>query len=177
MSVVARAAARRACPGRIGRRLRRRWTSRASAGRRRMPSRRARMAAGPSLVELGQDVSDDPGAMAVGRLGRARCLRFAERRDGFPIDDGEAAEGPREGLLDVRLGIADQLARRAPRPCCATSGSRPRRRSMNGVVATVLPTRRRSQRDGRVDELLELRPAVRLARGSPCRRRGPGSRR
>ena len=50
-----------------------------------------------------------------------------------------------------------------PRPCAATSGSRPRRRSTNGhrrdraADEAALPARRA------VDELLELRPAVRLA--------------
>ena len=56
-------------------------------------------------------------------------------------------DAPGERLLDVGLGVADQLAEKRQH-VGRDLGSRPRRRSMWGIVAIVLPTRRRSQRDG-----------------------------
>ncbi len=57
-------------------------------------------------VELGQRVADDPRAVAVGGPGGSIGLvpkRGFGRRG---IDDRQRAVGPREGLLDIRLGVA-----------------------------------------------------------------------
>src|SRR5687768_14344319 len=63
---------------------------RAGGGRRPGPAADA-LEAGPDggrplVVELGQDVADDPGAVAVTCLGGPHGFQFTERRDGRPID-------------------------------------------------------------------------------------------
>ena len=135
----------------------------AAPGRLRMPARASRSSAAIVRFELGQGVADDPGAVAVVGLDGAAPSRLAERslsrRGRRPPASGSAHD---EGLLDVGLGVADQLAEELERRGAATSGVRPRRRSTYGIVAIVEPTRRRSQRHGREHELLELGPAIRL---------------
>ena len=114
----------------------------------RMPARRVAELVGGGRVELGERVADDPGAVAVVGRGGALGLGAQGRLGGGAVDDGQRAIGPRQRLLDVRLGVADQLRRGAAGRAAATVGSRPRRRSTWVIVAIVEPTRRRSQRDG-----------------------------
>ena len=87
----------------------------------------------------------------------------AEGGDGRRVDLGELAEGPRERLLDVGLGVADELPdelqaargprRRYARRSWSTWGMRGDRRADEAPLPA----------DRAEDELLQLRPAVRLA--------------
>src|SRR3954471_16289282 len=60
-------------------------------------------------VDLGEDVADHPGSMAVLCLGGARGFVGQEGGGGDAVDQREGPKGPREGLLDVGLVVADQL--------------------------------------------------------------------
>src|SRR6185295_8011738 len=57
-------------------------------------------------IELGQRIPDDPGAMAVAIAGGAVGLVAKGPLRRGAIHDGDGAVSPREGLLDVRLGVA-----------------------------------------------------------------------
>ena len=67
------------------------------------------------------------------------------RRGG--IDEHQRAQRPGERLLDIRLGVADEVADE-PEAVDGDSGVAARRRSTKGSVAIVEPTRRRSHSDG-----------------------------
>ncbi len=160
---------------RVAARGRGRWRARRACGCRRGGSRSS---SAIGRIELGAGVADDPGAMAVvGRRRRARSRR-AERRDGArPGRPRPASGGPGERLLDVRLGVADELAEERRGHAPATSGSRPPARGHVGqrrdrrADEPALPARRR------VDELLELGPAVRLGGDALARTGGRACRR
>ena len=130
---------------------------------------------GDGRVELRRGVADDPRAVAVvGGAARSRLARAGTRPWPRRSTRGERAKRPRQRLLDVRLGVADEVGRGSARPwrgdlrvAAAAGGRRGHRRDRRADEA-ALPARRR------VDELLELRPAVRLARGCPWPRVGEG---
>ena len=136
-----------------------RWTGRRGACG--CPPRRVAELGGRRGVELRERVADDPGPVAVvGRGGPLGLGAQGARRRGA-VDDRQRAVGPRERLLDVRLGVADELAEERERACrdvgvasapAVDVGHRRDRRADEAA----LPARRG------VDELLELRPAVRL---------------
>ena len=134
---------------------------RGAPARRRMPSRRARIpaaTAGSSFCSVSRTTQARwPSDSRAARSASAR----AEPGDGVAIDERQAAEGPRQGLLDVGLGVADELAdefQAMPRdvglaPAAMIDERHGRDRATD---EPTLPARRR------VDELVELRPAVRL---------------
>src|SRR5689334_20350674 len=101
------------------------------------------------------------GPVAVGRPPCRVSLGAEERGGGRRVDRGEGPEGPREGLLDVGVRVADEL--RQEREAAAHGGG-PLLREAPDVGEgrdrradePALPAR------GRVDELLELSPAVGL---------------
>ena len=164
MRAAARASAGRAARRRTGRRSRRR----AEVGGRAGAAADARRGARGSRVARRRDrASSRASRMTQARWpssGRAAMARPRSSRnavDGRRGRRGHRAEGPGEGLLDVRLGVADQLAdqaeavRRDARLAAAAAVDERHRRD-RGADEAALPARRR------VDELLELRPAVRL---------------
>ena len=162
---------------RSGRRSRRRARStarRVACGSRRGAARSSSATAGSSLDER---VADDPGAVAVGGRGGPVGLGVAGRPSSRPRSTTvERAVRPRQRLLDVRLGVAHQLGEeRQGVPGDAPDRGRARRSTVGHrrdrrADEAALPARRA------VDELLELGPAVRLARRCPCRTGGPASR-
>ena len=81
----------------------------------------------------------------------ARGLRLRARGRAVvasTVHERHRAIGPRQRLLDVGLGVADQRARGAQGPCRRRRARARRCGSTNGIVAIVEPTSRRSQRDG-----------------------------
>src|ERR1017187_2028349 len=60
--------------------------------------------------QLDQPVTPDPGAMAVIRCGGTSCLTLDEGQHGLRIDEHERAECPGQGLLHVRLRVAEEVA-------------------------------------------------------------------
>jgi hypothetical protein len=64
---------------------------------------------GGSHRELVQGVADDPGPMAVVGVASDGGLDGQEDRGRFRVQPREGAQCPGECLLDVRLGIANQL--------------------------------------------------------------------
>ena len=140
---------------------------RAAAGRR----RRASDLGGVGGIELGEGVADDPGARAVGGRRRDARLVATEPGDRGPVHEREGAERPRERLLHVGLRVADEQpddveAARRDRRCTAPGPVDERDAGDGRADEPALPARRR------VDELLELRPAVRLGEDAPGARRG-----
>ena len=123
--------------------------------------------------ELRQRVAQHPRPVAVaGRRGRRAACGPAEGGDRRGIDPGQLAQRPRERLLDVGLGVAEQL----PDELQAARGDH--RCGSPGCVVHV-----GDRGDGRadepalpaaaaVDELLQLRPAVRLAQDPRGRHAG-----
>jgi len=81
----------------------------------------------------------------------AACARLVPAERGptraARVGDGQVAERPAERLLHVGLGIADQESDQR-QPVRDHLGGPPRARSTNGIVATLEPTSRRSQRLG-----------------------------
>ena len=164
--LIRSAAVRDGCAGRADRRSDRPGSAAAEVdgapGRRRMPARRSRSSVGVGRVELGEAVADDPcavavvgrdGAIGLGAQGRGRALRdrrWASER--YAHDSAFWTSGSASPMSWPRSG----------RAWSTTSGPRPVRRLPWVIVAIVdadeaaLPARRRE------DELLELRPAVRL---------------
>src|SRR5829696_4846189 len=70
-------------------------------------------ATGIGLVQLGQGVTDHPGAMAVGVFRCGQRFRFEERRRRVSIHADHRSDRPGERLLDVRLRVAEQLGDQA----------------------------------------------------------------
>ena len=147
---------------RSGRRSRRRPRSTgrpAACGSRRGA---ARSSSAVGRVELGQRVADDPGAVAV--VGRGGALGLvAKRRRRSPRGRRRVSEryAQDERLLDVRLGVAHQLAEERQRVAgdvrvAAAAPVDVGHRRDRRADEPALPARRA------VDELLELGPAVRL---------------
>ena len=169
--------ARRAASPRSGRRSRRRAMStahRAADGSRRVETE----SRPPSAGQLRQRVAHDPGAMAVVvSRGAIAASRRTKAVTAGRVDEGQRAERPGERLLDVRLGVADevaedgQAARRRPRGSRPSAAVDERDRRDRAADEAALPARRR------VDELLELGPAVRLAEDALADRDGRGCRR
>ena len=130
-------------------------------GRFRIPASRPRSSsarAGSSLTRLSRTTQARwPSAVATARSVSARRAAVV----GVAVDRRQRAIRPREGLLDVRLGVAHQLAeqrqglvrdtRVAAAPAVDVGHRRDRRTDQ-----PALPARWRE------DELLELGPAVRL---------------
>ena len=127
----------------------------------RMPARRPRSSSavvGSSLASVSRMTQARwPSSVAGGALGLVAEGRFGRRA----IDDGQRPVGPREGLLDVRLGVAHELAEerqgvdgdlRVAAAAPVDVGHRRDRRADE----PALPARRA------VDELLELGPAIGL---------------
>ena len=145
-------------------RSRRRPTSTVRPDRLRMPASRVRRSPAVAGSSLAEGVADDPGAMAVVRRGGAIGLDAQGGLGGRRRPRRPASDTPRTAPSGRPARRRPSAGRGAAAPALATSGSRPRRRSTWVIVAIVDPTSRRSQRDGLIDELLELRPAIRLGR-------------
>src|ERR1035437_7531685 len=60
--------------------------------------------------QLDEHVTQDPGAMAVIRCGGTSCLTLDEGHDGLRIGEHARAECPGQGLLHVRLRVAEEVA-------------------------------------------------------------------
>ena len=125
-----------------------------------------------------QGVADDPGAVAVvGRAATAACSSHegGRRPPGRRRTSERSAQASAFWTSGSASPISWPMRSQAVRPRPRARGRGGGRRT--GIVAIVradeaaLPARRR------VDELLELRPAVRLVRGCPGRRHGRASRR
>jgi hypothetical protein len=130
-------------------------------GWRRMPGERAaRRASSRPAAWRGRPGSPRRGARRrVGPPMAASARRNARRRAGSTSCQ---SAGPGERLLDVRLGVADEMVRSGNAPGGHVAGAPPSGR--RGIVAIVEPTSRRSQR-------LASRRAAR-ARPSGTARRG-----
>src|SRR3954452_10500458 len=117
--------------------------------------------AGERGWELSERVADNPRPMPVpGRAGRRR-LGAQEGAGRLEVEPCEGSECPGDGLLHVRLGVTDELGEQRQPALDALRAfvgvaSDVRERGDRGADQAALPARRR------VDELLQLRPAVRL---------------
>ena len=87
----------------------------------------------------------------------ACCSRNAADRSG--VDAAPLPEGPREGLLDLVVGVAHELADERQRRAVPGATGAARAGTACGIRASVAPTSRRSMRAFGVDQLLQLRPA------------------
>ena len=125
--------------------------------------RRSRSSSRERRRELGERVADDPGAVAVvGRRWRSRP-RAEERRGRGEVDLRELRSAHERAFWTSGSASPMRSAQERRGPCRTISGSRPRasrstcgQRRDRRADEAALPARRR------VDELLELRPAVRL---------------
>ena len=149
-------------------------------GRRRMPADDGRESSAASArASLAQGVADDPGPVAVvGRRGRSPPRARRNAVDAPRIDAAPAIGAPTRAPSGRPARRRRSGGRGAPGRGAATLRRRARAGGRtNGIVAIVEPTSRRSQRRRRVDELLELGPAVRLAQDARAVRVGEACRR
>ena len=112
-------------------------------------------------VELGKRVAHDPGSVAVPGRGRPIGLLAAEGRDRGRVDPDEAAKRPGQCLLNVRLGIPDELpdeieAVPGDDRLAAGAAVDERDRGHGATDEPAFPAGRG------IDELLEFGPAIRL---------------
>src|SRR6266566_5408773 len=116
---------------------------------------------GAILRELRQRISYDPRPVPVRGLGSTDGLPLAKGRHGLPVDERKRPEGPGEGLLDVGLVVPDQTRDQLQsmlghRRCAPEAMIDEGHRGHGRANQSALPTRRR------IDQLLQLCPAVRL---------------
>src|SRR6266540_5260825 len=145
-------------PGRVGHGRRTRPAPDAGEGR---PQR-----CGPGRGELDQHVPDDPRSVPVGLRPRPPRLLLTEVRRRLNVYEGQAAKRPGKCLLDVRAGVAHELA------------DERQRMGDNCRIAPAPPLDERDRGDRRADQaslparagvhkLLELGPAIRLEEDAP----------
>ena len=146
---------------------------------------RGRTGLAPDAIEAAPDRrrSRSSSLGRASRITHARCpsvgrrsprLALAEGRHGVPVHEDEAPERPRQRLLDVGLVVADQLGEQlspllGDDRLAAAPMVDERRRRDRAPRRAPLPARRG------VDELLELRPAVRLVEDALADDVGQGS--
>ncbi len=123
------------------------------------------------LVELREDVPDDPCAIAIAIVGRGRDLGLEGSEGGVAIDREELPIRPRERFLHLGLDVAheqgeDREGVGGDRAAAIRHPSFERHDRDRGADETALPARRGD------DQLLELGPAVRLTEDAVRHRAG-----